>query len=273
MDAQKRVALTGRLRDGFPLLQLAPRLGVICFFVMLFLIPVQLMGTHVNAALIVRGASGESTQGMILVLRVMQALTALHLILAIGRGGSVGCFLRPIKNVRWMLSQIISGQNPQTLNQWAGEALTILKPGYHFMLGLKGVFGAIAWLFIPTGMLVAYSAPDRYRSVVWNHFVLWRSVHDSGGGVVAITSGASGAEWTISGNLRSGSGSPSPSQGTPGMDDFHDPALRDDTAIVPRKSKAPPGRRLSGSDPDFCRVDIPGRDWPWHGPFIGELID
>lgn len=161
LDAQRRVALTGRLRDGFPLLQLAPRLGVICFFVMLFLLPIQLMGTHVNAALIVRGGSAESSQGMVIVLRTMQILTALHLILAIGRGGSVGCFLRPIKNVRWMLSQLISGQYPQTLNQWAGEALAVLRPGYHFMLGLKGVFGAVAWLFIPTAMLVAFSAPDR----------------------------------------------------------------------------------------------------------------
>lgn len=161
LDAQKRVALSGRLRDGFPLLQLAPRLGVICFFVMMFLLPIQLMGNHVNAAIIVRGASGESSQGMIMVLRVMQILTAIHLILAIGRGGSVSCFLRPIKNIRWMVSQLISGQYPQTLNQWAGEALAVLKPGYHFVLGLKGVFGAVAWLFLPTAMLVAYSAPDR----------------------------------------------------------------------------------------------------------------
>ncbi|MBL8816672.1 MAG: hypothetical protein JNL58_11630 [Planctomyces sp.] len=161
LDAQKRVAMSGRLRDGFPLLQLAPRLGVICFFTMLFLIPVQLLSTHANAALIVRAGSESSSQGLILVLRSVQVLTAIHLILAIGRGGSVGCFLRPIKNVRWILAQLVSGEYPRTLDQWAGETLTILRPGYHFILGLKGVFGAILWLSIPSALLVAYSAPGR----------------------------------------------------------------------------------------------------------------
>lgn len=161
LDAQKRVAVSGRLRDGFPLLQLAPRLGVICFFTLLFLIPVQLLSTHANAALIVRAGSESSSQGLIGVLRTVQFLTAVHLILAIGRGGSVGCFLRPIKNVRWILSQLFSGQYPRTLDQWAGEALAIMRPGYHFILGLKGVFGAIIWLLIPSALLVAYSAPGR----------------------------------------------------------------------------------------------------------------
>ena len=42
IDPQKRVAQSGRLRDGFPLMALAPRLGVIVFFSVLMLIPIRI---------------------------------------------------------------------------------------------------------------------------------------------------------------------------------------------------------------------------------------
>ncbi len=161
LDAQKRVARTGRLRDGFPLMKFAPRLGVICFFALLFLIPVRILATQANAALIVRAGSEVSSDGRVNTLRVVQLLIAAHLIVAIGCGGSTACFLRPLRNLRWLFRQLRTGQYLRQLDLWAGEAIATLKPLDHFLLGLKAVAGAFCWLVIPTGLLVAYSAPGR----------------------------------------------------------------------------------------------------------------
>lgn len=161
LDAQKRVASTGRIREGFPLLQLAPRLGCICFFVLLFLIPVRIMATQVNAALIVRSGTEISSEGLLLSLRVLQSIVCMHLLLAIARGGTPGCFLRPLKNVTWLTRQLRNGVWLSQLDLWAGTTLEILQPWRHFLLGFRAVAGAVCWLIIPTALLVAFSAPGR----------------------------------------------------------------------------------------------------------------
>ena len=46
IDPQKRVAVSGRLRDGFPLMVLAPRLGVIVFFSILMLAPIRIQANE-----------------------------------------------------------------------------------------------------------------------------------------------------------------------------------------------------------------------------------
>jgi hypothetical protein len=57
VDPQRRVANSGRLRDGFPLMTLAPRLGVIVFFSILFLIPIRLQATRTSDAGVILGES------------------------------------------------------------------------------------------------------------------------------------------------------------------------------------------------------------------------
>ncbi len=161
LDAQRRIAESGRLRDGFPLLKLAPRLGVICFFVLLFLIPIRLLAVQVSAALIVRDGAEISSEGLLLSLKILKIAVAVHLLLAIARGGSLGCFLRPFKNVLWLFQQIRSGAWLNRVDRWGAEALQTLQPWRHFRLGLNAVVGASCWLLIPTGLLVAFSAPGR----------------------------------------------------------------------------------------------------------------
>ncbi|MCA9033998.1 MAG: hypothetical protein KDA91_02655 [Planctomycetaceae bacterium] len=161
LDGQRRVALSGRLRDGFPLMKLAPRLGVVAIFTLLFLIPVRLLSTMCNAALIVRGGTDVSSDGLLLGLTILKTVTAMHLILAIMNGGTVGCFLRPIRNVRRIGKALVDRTFASERQHWIVEVWGILRPAYHFMLGLKAVLGAFLWLAIPTSLLVAYSAPGR----------------------------------------------------------------------------------------------------------------
>ncbi|MCA9066623.1 MAG: hypothetical protein KDA96_26330 [Planctomycetaceae bacterium] len=161
VDAQKRVARTGKLRDGFPLREIAPRLGTIILGSLIVLLPVRLLAALAGNAMIVRAGTDVSSTGLVTGLRLLQFLTAVHLLLAIGRGGSLSCFLRPLKNLRWMIRRVTSGRYPIILQNRLDQVIAILQPRYHFLLGLKSIAGAVAWLIIPTALLVAYSAPNR----------------------------------------------------------------------------------------------------------------
>ena len=161
IDPQKRVAQTGQLRNGFPLMVLAPRLGVIVFFCILFLIPVRLQATRVSDAAVILGESHARVEQMAVHLRVLQTVVAAHLILAIARGGTPGCFLRPIKNVRWFLRTAFSSHGRAEMSTGLEQVLQVVKPWQHFWAGFKAFTGAVLWLLIPAGLLVAYSAPGR----------------------------------------------------------------------------------------------------------------
>lgn len=162
---QRRVAETGRLRDGFPLMVLAPRLGVICFCTLLLMIPLRLLATRVSDAAVILGNNHAQVQGMLITLRILQWGIAVHVLLAIARGGRLSCFLRPIKNVLWMLRRVFTPQGRSELETSITEILEVVQPVQHFWIGLKAFFGAVIWLIIPTGLLVAYSAPGRTQPV------------------------------------------------------------------------------------------------------------
>ena len=165
VDPQKRVAESGRLRDGFPLMVLAPRLGVIVFFSLLFLIPIRLQATRVSDAAVILGTESDRVARMTGNLQILQTIIAVHLMLAIARGGTVGCFLRPIKNLRWFLSTVFTATGRQEMAAAIDQVLKLVKPVQHFWIGLKAFFGAVLWLVIPTGLLVVYSAPERTEPI------------------------------------------------------------------------------------------------------------
>ena len=73
-----------------------------------------------------------------------------HLCPALARGGSLGCFLRPIKNLRWLIRRLRDGQVSQTAGQHIREFVSGLRLKHHFLLGVRGFFAAFVWLFIPT---------------------------------------------------------------------------------------------------------------------------
>lgn len=161
IDPQKRVAVSGRLRDGFPLMALAPRLGVIVFFSILLLIPIRIQAERVSDAAVILGAMHPQVVQMQTILQVLQTIVAVHLMLAIARGGMVGCFLRPFKNLKWFLRKIFTRTGREEMSEGIEQVLQLVRPVQHFWIGLKAFVGAVLWLFIPTGLLVAYSAPGR----------------------------------------------------------------------------------------------------------------
>lgn len=165
IDPQRRVAESGRIRDGFPLMVLAPRLGVIVFFSILMLAPIRIQAERISDAAVILGATHPRVVQMQTILQIVQAMVAVHLLLAIARGGTVSCFLRPFKNVFWILRRIFTRKGREEMSDGTEQVLQLVKPVQHFWIGLKAFVGAVLWLLIPAGLLVAYSAPGRTNPV------------------------------------------------------------------------------------------------------------
>lgn len=166
VEPQKRVAISGRLRDGFPLMMFAPRLGIIMFFGLLLMIPLRIMATRVSDAIVILGANDPRTLQMMTTLTVMKWIIGSHLLLAIAYGGSIGSFFRPIRNVKWFLRATLSSAGRAELSTHIDQLLTVIRPVQHFWLGLKAFLGAVLWLAIPSGMLVAVTNPERDNPVL-----------------------------------------------------------------------------------------------------------
>ncbi|MEY3174042.1 MAG: hypothetical protein RLZZ436_1956 [Planctomycetota bacterium] len=165
VEPQRRVALSGRLRDGFPLLVLAPRLGIMLICVLIFQLPLRFQGTRVSDAMVLLGPDHPRTQLMATTLTTLQWLIGTHLVLAILNGSTLGCYLRPVRNLRRSLRLLLTTDGRRELAAGIDLVLSILQPVQHFLAGLRAFFGAAVWLIIPTSLLVAYSPPDRVKPV------------------------------------------------------------------------------------------------------------
>ncbi|MBL8811087.1 MAG: hypothetical protein JNM43_12995 [Planctomycetaceae bacterium] len=166
VEPQKRVAASGKLRDGFPLMVFAPRLGIIMFFSLLFLIPLRFMAVRVNDAAVILGANDPRTLRMMTVLAIMKWLAGIYLLLAISYGGSFSSFFRPVRNLKWFWKATMTRPGRTELSAQIETMLDVMKPFHHFWLGLKAFLGAVLWLAIPSGMLVAVTNPERDNPVL-----------------------------------------------------------------------------------------------------------
>jgi hypothetical protein len=154
LAAEGRVARGGRLREGVPLMEIAPRLGSIALGIWLWTIPLRfLSGAVADASLI--APDGQHYRRLVIVQMVLWAAISIHLCLALARGGALSCFFRPIKNARWLWKRLRTGAYWTRAGELVNEFLEPLKFGRHWWLGVRGFFAAFAWLFIPSAMLAA----------------------------------------------------------------------------------------------------------------------
>lgn len=164
LEVEARVARTGKLRNAFLLLDVAPRLGSIVLGVWLWLVPLRFLGLLRNDAYWLN-PNGKSSQFFEFITPVLATLVGAHLCLALARGGSLPCFFRPIKNVRWMLQRWRSGDYWSIATAGIQDVLARLRLKHHFLLGLKGFVGAFVWLFVPSLMLAA-AQPEQPVTIV-----------------------------------------------------------------------------------------------------------
>jgi hypothetical protein len=161
LEVEGRVARSGKLRDGFPLFKLAPRIGAIGLGVWLWLLPLRLLaGAAGDAQIIEPGSATANT--LSIVLNVAWFLVTLHLCLALARGGSLGCFVRPLKNLLWLIRRLRDGDYMQTASRHVSEFVGRLRLKEHFLLGIKGFLGAFAWLLVPS---LLYFAPSKQEGL------------------------------------------------------------------------------------------------------------
>lgn len=158
LEAEGRVGRSGRLRDGFPLLGLAPRLGMIALGTYLWLLPVRLVASSAAAAHII--APGSPADLRMQTLRsVVAVIAGVCICLALARGGSLGSFLLPVRNIPWLLRQWRSGTYLETAGRHVRSFVAGLRLRHHFLLGVRGFFAALAWLAIPTLVYASIQNP------------------------------------------------------------------------------------------------------------------
>jgi hypothetical protein len=159
LEAEGRVARTGRFRDAFPLLPLAPRIGGIVLGVWFWLIPLRFLAwTAADARLIAQGSPADF--GWHLALRIAMVVVTIHLCLALARGGRLSCFFRPFKNLFWLRKQWKAGGYWASAEQSVWEFFSQFRRSYYFWKGLKAAAGAMLWLIIPTALFAAANKPN-----------------------------------------------------------------------------------------------------------------
>jgi hypothetical protein len=159
LEVEGRIGRSGRLRDGFPLLNVAPRIGSIAIGLWLWLLPLRLLaGAASDAAIIDPG--GTATARLQMLVAVTWGLLSLHLCLALARGGSPGCFVRPLKNLRWLVSRLREGAYFADASRQVRDFVLRLRLRYHFWLGLQGFAAALIWLAIPTAIFASSNGTE-----------------------------------------------------------------------------------------------------------------
>ncbi|HET6425736.1 MAG TPA: hypothetical protein VFG20_18745 [Planctomycetaceae bacterium] len=154
LEAQGRVARTGRLTYAFPLLPLTPRLGSIALGVWLWLLVVRLVADAANDARIIAPGSPAAI-GWNVFLTIVSVGVAAHLVLSIARGGGFWCFFRPLKNVFWLMAALRRGDYFPRAEAAVREFVVALRIPHHFWLGLRGYIGTFLWLAPPTAIFAA----------------------------------------------------------------------------------------------------------------------
>lgn len=152
LEVEARVARTGKIRDAFLLLDVAPRIGSIALGIWLWLLPLRLLASaRDDQAVILESGSG----GLQTLTPIVTILVASHLCLALARGGSLSCFFRPIKNVLWILDRWKSADYMAHATAGVQDFMDRLRLKHHFLLGFKSFVGAFVWLAIPSALLIA----------------------------------------------------------------------------------------------------------------------
>ena len=155
LEVEGQVARSGKLRHSLPLLPAAMRSGSIVLGVLLCLVPVMLLADVAMDARLI-APRGTATWFWIAALLVVSILAGTHILLALTRGGSLGCFVRPIKNARWLREQIRSGDYWSRADRILRDFVAALRLRHHFWLGVRGFFGAWVWLALPTALYGAW---------------------------------------------------------------------------------------------------------------------
>ena len=146
------IARTGRFRDGFIGVRKAAVLGSLAAGVWIVVWPARLLSTMWKDAELIAPGSGIA-KGWHAGLIVVIVLTLAHILWACVRGGKLRHFLwpQPLRFKRWLRTPEKFGN----LQSRVTEYVVGLRLPFYFWLGLRGFVGALIWLIVPVGILLA----------------------------------------------------------------------------------------------------------------------
>ncbi len=160
LEAEGRVARSGRLRDGLPWLGVVPRLGAAALGIWAWLVVVRLVAAVADdAALIDPGSQRAAVWSQA---RFIVALAVgIHIVLALAAGPSLAAFFRPVRNIRRVIAAARAGTLWETAATAIDRLLVVLAPAATFRLGLGGFLGGLAWVALPTLLFASARVSER----------------------------------------------------------------------------------------------------------------
>lgn len=146
------IARTGRIRDGFIGVRKASAIGSIAAGIWVVVWPARLLSDFWRDAELIAPGSGVARAwhaGLIVVTFIILA----HIVWACIRGGKLWHFLwpQPLRFMRWLGAADKFGN----LQRTTVDYIISLRLPFYFWLGLRGFIGALAWLIVPVGILIA----------------------------------------------------------------------------------------------------------------------
>lgn len=166
LEAEGRVARTGKLRNAMPLLPLAPKLGGMAVGVWFWWWMVRLFSDAASDAKLIAPGTPTDVAWQI-GLHAFSIGVAMHLILAIARGGRLSLFFWPTPlNALWLWKQCQIGHYFDGASVAIREFISALRLRHHFWLGLRGFGVAFAWLFFPTALFSALRDTSKPGQVI-----------------------------------------------------------------------------------------------------------
>lgn len=152
LNAARRLAKTGRIRDGFVGVREASRVGQFALGSWLVSLPFRLLlAMNSDAALIAPGSRQVLMTGRIAAaLGVAAVLVAF---VALTQGGQLVHFFRPLRASKRLFAQLRRGDFVGEAWSQLGRFVVGFGAPEIFSLGIRGYFGAAVWLLVPTSLI------------------------------------------------------------------------------------------------------------------------
>ena len=167
LESSARVARHGRLRDGLIGVRRLARVGTLVLGTWIVLLPIRFVSEMWATSELIDPGS-DTTAGLGLLLLIMIALGAIHIVWAWRRGGRLRhCFWpAPITFVKRLFRRGHFRQSRDAV--W--EFIAALRLPYYFWLGMRGFFATLVWLVPPISIMAIASnlppAPAALLSLV-----------------------------------------------------------------------------------------------------------
>ena len=154
LEAGGRVALSGKLREGFVGIRKASRLGSVVIGITLFVIPLRILSSFAEDAQLVNPGS-PTARAWKTGLLVVTAMVIVHILGASARGGRIRHFFVPFGNPFWMTRRLKQGGAYKSSRDACWDFVGSLHLVHYLRLGFLGFIGTMAWIVGPVTLLAA----------------------------------------------------------------------------------------------------------------------